>query len=124
MPFIKMIYDKIEKIWGKGFIIVKSIKETKNVASYVCKYMTKSKADERLCGQKSYFTSNGLKKPMEYKDEIRIQNILKLIPESAKPYKFNIKNSFCGKILYRRYDLTDYKNEKEILYDFLELRLL
>lgn len=40
MPFMENIYDKIEDIWGKGFIIIRAINNIQNIASYVCKYMT------------------------------------------------------------------------------------
>lgn len=124
MPFIEMIYDKIEKIWGKGFIIVKSIEEPRSLASYLCKYMTKNGADERLCGHKSYFTSKELKKPIELLDEFRIQNLKDEVLESVKFREDQFKNEFCGEVNYQRYDLEDYKKEKEMLHNFLEIRML
>lgn len=115
MPFIEKIYDKIERIWGKGFIIIKAVKDINTVASYVCKYMTKGEVDERLLGQKSYFTSRGLIKPIRILDKEKIKNIIKNIPESIEPYENKFKSEFCKEIKYTRYDLTNHKEEKEIL---------
>ncbi len=123
MPFIEKIYDKIEKIWGKGYIFVKSVKDLNTIASYICKYMTKNEVDERLLGQKSYFTSRGLIKPIEILDEIKIKNIIKNIPESIEPYENKFKSEFCEEIKYKRYDLANYKEEKERLDILLEYDL-
>ena len=119
-----MIYDKMEKIWDQGFIFVISLKETKNVASYICKYMTKNKADKRLCGHKSYFASKGLKKPIVILDKYRIRNLKDDVLESVEFYKGQFKGKFCGNTKYQRYDLSNYKKEKEILHDFLDIRML
>ncbi len=123
MPFMENIYDKIEKIWGKGFMIIKAIKDLNTVASYVCKYMTKSEVDERLLGQKSYFTSKGLIKPVEILDEKQIENIINNIPEFIKPYENKFENEFCEEIKYKRYDFANYKEEKEKLDILLEYNL-
>ena len=124
MPFIEMIYDKIDKIWGNGFIIVKSVEETNSLASYVCKYMTKNKADERLLGQKSYFTSKGLKKPIEMLDRYRIKNFKRDILESVDFREDTFTTEFCGITKYRRYDLANYEKEKESLQYFLKVRMM
>lgn len=123
MPFMENIYDKMRKIWGKGFIIIKAIKDLNTVASYICKYMTKSKVDERLLGQKSYFTSKGLIKPVEILDEKQIENIINNIPESIKPYENKFESEFCEEIKYKRYDFANYKYEKEKLDILLEYNL-
>lgn len=115
MPFIENIYDKMRKIWGKGHIIINAIKDLNTIASYICKYMTKSEVDERLLGQKSYFTSKGLIKPVEILDEKQIENIINNIPESIKPYENKFESEFCEEIKYKRYDFANYKDEKEKL---------
>lgn len=124
MPFMEYVYDKMQSIWGKGYIIIKAIREIQNIASYVCKYMTKAKADDRLCGQKSYFTSRGLKKPIEILDEKRVENIKNIIPESIVPYEKEFKSEFCETIKYKRYDLKDHVRENEIISNLLEYNLI
>lgn len=120
LPFMESIYDKMNKIWGEGFVIVKSIDQVKNIASYMCKYMTKNNDDERLCGEKTYFTSRGLKKPVTTFDWQIIKTILNFIPSYIEPYEKEIENEMCKKILYRRYDLSgneEVKNNLEVLLD-------
>lgn len=119
LPFMKNIYNKMPEIWGEGYIHIHSIKKVKNIASYVCKYMTKAKADERLCGEKAYFTSRGLKKPVATLDWQKVNIILNVIPSSIKSYEREIENEMCKKILYKRYDLTEYKE----LNDSIEILL-
>lgn len=121
LPFMENIYDKMNKIWGEGFIIVKPIDQVKNIASYVCKYMTKSRADERLCREKIYFTSRGLKKPKKTFDEDIIDLILQSIPSSIEPYEREIENEACKKIIYRRYDLAQYKEEQKEIDELLDI---
>jgi len=123
MPFIKNVYDKMRKIWGKGHIIINAIKDLQTVASYICKYMTKSEVDERLLGQKSYFTSKGLLKPVEILDRGKIENIINNIPEFIKPYENKFKSDFCEEIKYKRYDFANHKDEKEKLNILLEYNL-
>ncbi|MFA6896942.1 MAG: hypothetical protein WCQ96_01510 [Patescibacteria group bacterium] len=119
LPYLENIYDKIREIWGEGHIIVKSIKDIKTVASYVCKYMTKGKADERLCGQKSYFSSNGLKKPIEILNDSQITEILNSDLENVEFREDKFVSEFCGETRYRVYNLQDMKaagkNPKEFL---------
>ena len=123
MPFIERIYDKLSHIWGEGFIIINAIKNIDTVASYICKYMTKSEVDERLLGQKSYFTSRGLKKPVKILDKEKIENIIKNIPEAIEPYENKFKSEFCEEIKYKRYDLAKHKEEKERLDILIEYDL-
>ncbi len=120
LPFIENIYNKMNELWGEGHFIIKPIDKVKNIASYVCKYMTKAKADERLCGEKIYFTSRGLKKPITTFDWQKVNIIINFIPSSIKPYEREIENEMCEKILYKRYDLTEYEevnNNIETLLD-------
>ncbi len=123
MPFIERIYDKINRMWAKGHMIVESVRDIDDIASYICKYITKDGVDKRLLGQKAYFTSRGLKKPIESLDEEKNKNIINSIPNFIKPYENEFENEFCGKIKCKRYDLTNYKDEKEKLDILLEYNL-
>ena len=101
----------------------KSVKNINTVSSYICKYMTKGEVDERLLGQKSYFTSKGLIKPVEILDKERIENIIKNIPEAVEPYENKFKSEFCEEIKYKRYDLAKHKEKKERLDILIEYDL-
>lgn len=51
----------ISECWGLGFTKINSIKHVKNLAAYVCKYLTKEEFN--LYNKHSYHISRGLKKP-------------------------------------------------------------
>jgi len=66
----------IAKLWGHGFVDIERVRSARRVGPYVCKYLDKAVHDERLRGQKAYFTSRGLLRPRLYRDEERIDNFL------------------------------------------------
>lgn len=63
LPYTKA--SKLDSIWNQGFIKINAIDKVDNVGAYVCKYMGKEMADERLNGMKCYWGSRGLLKPKE-----------------------------------------------------------
>jgi len=76
LPYIKNAKQVIAKLWGKGFVNVKTIREVRNIGAYVCKYIQKDMMDSRLRGRKAYFCSRGLLKPREIRDPERIAEFL------------------------------------------------
>lgn len=63
----------LERIWSHGFVKITYVKDMNGSAKYISKYMTKHR-DERMKGQKAYFTSRNIKKPQilefEHYDEL------------------------------------------------------
>lgn len=55
-------HSDLERIWGQGFVWLKSIKHVDNVGAYLVKYMVKDSSDTRLMGQKGYLCSQGLQR--------------------------------------------------------------
>jgi hypothetical protein len=84
MRYIKQIYDEIRRVWKHGNVNIKSIRNIKDIARYMVKYMSKNMADGRLAGKKKYFTSRGLLKPKEIYDEKTVLEIVKQLPEACK----------------------------------------
>lgn len=84
MRYVKQIYDEIRRVWTHGNVNIKSIRNIKDIARYMVKYMTKNMADGRLAGKKKYFTSRGLLKPKEIYDEKTVLEIVKQLPETCK----------------------------------------
>jgi len=78
LPFIHML--KFEKIWSYGTTNINGIRKVKDVASYVCKYLTKETLDNRLVGEKVYFTSRGLKRSEVSFDNFEIAERLNNYP--------------------------------------------
>lgn len=120
LPFIKNIYDKINKLWGHGFVIQRRINKVKNLAAYLTKYITKQAKDNRLYDEKCYFASKGLRKPRTIHNKSIVDFVSEFIPEKIKPYEKIIPSDHCGKIVYRRYDLTDHQELKNTLLAFIK----
>ena len=116
LPFIRRIYDKVNELWKHGWVIQKKISKVKNLAAYLGKYITKQANDKRLYDEKCYFASKGLQKPKTYHNQGYVDFASESIPENIKPYEKIIQSDHCGKIIYRRYDLT---NHQKLKYDLL-----
>lgn len=91
LPFIKDLKKRLSDIWGQGFIKVKAVKNIKNISAYVLKYITKEFMDKRLIGQKVFFSSRGLIRPVVYRDS----NIIKKVglSQNLKELSTYIDNS-------------------------------
>lgn len=99
---------ELSDIWSNGHIKINKIDNVDNVGAYVCKYMTKTD-DERLEGEKMYFTSRSLSKPEEIKnsnkmDSQRIENLVGALPLSALTYENTFENEFHT-THYKQYNL-------------------
>lgn len=106
LPYIEA--NELAFIWENGFIKVNAIDDVDNVGAYVTKYMTKQDynnlKEDRLAGEKSYFTSRGLIKPDEIVDEKEIDQVLADLSQ-YKVYETNFYNDYCGNIRYEQYNL-------------------
>jgi hypothetical protein len=120
LPFIKKIYDRINELWGHGFVIQRKINRVKNLGAYLGKYITKQADDNRLYDEKCYFASKGLKKPRTIHNQSIVDFVSEFIPEKIKPYEKTIPSDHCGNIKYRRYDLTDHQELKKTLLAFIK----
>jgi hypothetical protein len=120
LPFIPKMYDKMEALWGNGFVISKKIDKVQHLSSYVCKYMGKELNDERLYGQKCYFASMNLKKPRTIYNESAVRFVAEFMPEEIKPYEKIIQRDHCGIIAYRRYDMSKHEEIKKTLLDLIK----
>lgn len=74
MPFVPV--KKFEKIWAMGYTNIKVITKVKNLSAYVCKYLTKETLDNRLVGQKVFFCSRYLQRPIEDREKLNFEEIL------------------------------------------------
>ena len=115
----------IGKIWNvgcKGSVHIEKIDDMHDVGSYVCKYMTKSSDDPRLCGQKAYFTSKNLEKPKTVL-YFMLVNVLRntFFGDKEKTFESNFENKYCGKGTYTLYNLTHDQELKKQALAFLRL---
>ena len=103
LPYIKN--KVLADIWGNGHVKINKIDNVDNVGAYVCKYMTKDGDDERLHGQKMYFSSRGLKKPLEIKKEEEVSNLAVALPPSALTFE-KVFQSEYNCVHYRQYNIN------------------
>jgi len=104
LPYIPA--DLVRQIWGHGFVKLNVIDNVDNVGAYVCKYMGKNIDDDRLKGQKSYFTSRGLYKPVERVLQEKEIDQLRAGLSRFKVYEANFRNDYTGNIRYEQYNLN------------------
>lgn len=99
------------KIWGQGSFNCKRIDRVTNVGAYMVKYMSKNADDERLHGQKMYFNSRGLKKPIDIKlkEPVPITDFFEQLKDKDPCYKTNYDVVFDGEctntVAYSQYVL-------------------
>lgn len=91
-----------QSFWTYGFIQLKSVKHVKNISYYVSKYLTVETGDSRLAGQKAYFSSRGLNRPIVYKNPDTIANILQNATMYLVQEKF-VNSPLYGVIHYHYY---------------------
>ena len=108
LPYIQN--NKLREIWGNGYVKINRIDNVDNVGAYVCKYMTKTD-DDRLLGQKMYFTSRGLKKSVEIKEDERVDSLVASLPSNTCVYEAVFKNEY-NSISYKQYNLSTLLNQK------------
>jgi len=103
LPYLPV--SRIARIWRHGFVKINVIKDVDNVGAYMSKYMGKDVMDERLIGEKCYFSSRGLHKPKEKaltKEEI---DQLAAGLSGKEVYKVEYQNEYTGKTVYTQYNL-------------------
>lgn len=101
LPYVKN--KDLAAIWGNGYVKINRIDNVDNVGAYVCKYMTKTD-DDRLLGQKMYFASRGLEKPVEIKEKARVETLASALPASALVYSNTFENTH-NSVSYKQYNI-------------------
>jgi len=72
LKFRKGIKQIFRNLWGNGFIKFKSAKKIQGIDElglYLAKYLQKDILDNRLLGEKAFFTSRNLTRPIVYRRE-------------------------------------------------------
>lgn len=113
LPFIDRYYDLFADVWRNGYIFIEKIKESRRVAHYITKYITKED-DERLRGEKSFFCSRGLKKPIVLNNHEMAQQALNLIHQKPE-FQIQFENEHTGKTLYRAFNISNQEELKKLI---------
>ena len=77
--------------------------------------MSKHFEDDRLDGRKRYFSSRGLLKPIEIKEQATAQKILRHIPKSYIKKEKDFVSKYQGKVGYTQFML----DKKETIFDIV-----
>lgn len=109
LPFISA--KMLQEIWQNGFVKINKIDDVDNVGAYITKYMSKDNEDERLVGNRCYFTSQGLQEPTTIEEngvENTIAHLLLAgdIELQKEPYKSTFYNEQLGNIEYTQLTLV------------------
>ena len=110
LPYIKQ--SKLMEIWGNGGVNIKKIDKVDNVGAYMCKYMTKDNKD--LVGQKCYFGSRGLYKPIVIKDKKLVESVRGSLQANKMVYQNIFENEF-NKTLYSQYNMIREQSEEKVV---------
>ena len=110
MPYIKA--NDIANVWGNGFIKINRIDDVGNVGAYVAEYLGqvekgqgKNIEDDRLRGQKTYFSSRGLFRPVEITDKKIVETVAAALLNENLTYSATFENEHLGNITYKQYNL-------------------
>jgi len=85
LPFKFGMKETIRNTWGQGFIKFKSasrLRKIDELGLYLSKYLQKEIMDMRLRGEKAYFCSKNLTRPIVYRDETTCSQLLSTIDEN------------------------------------------
>lgn len=108
IPFTRV--DKIAEAWGNGFVRINKIDEVDNVGAYIGEYLggaEEGQARPEFNGQKSYFSSRGLFKPVEILDKKIVESVAAALPSEKLTYSYEHANEHLGAISYKQYNLKD-----------------
>jgi len=127
LPYMRNIYDRMRKIWGRGIFNVNGKhkgsfkskskhKGVEKILGYYCKYITDNHYDKRLFKKKKFFASRNLLKPIKIVGEAKVREIRAELPtDSLEWQKEDIPVPYLQSFSYYRYNLAKYPElEKEI----------
>lgn len=116
-PFIDYVYKKLNDVWGEGrihFATIKRNDDVSKVVSYISKYISKQNKDGRFWGQKRYFSSRNLEKPIIITDDVAV-HMIKLRIKKYKKYSRSIIIPFAGAGWYYVYKLDKHIDELTLI---------
>lgn len=109
-PYVKN--KDLNSIWGNGYVKINKINHVDNVGAYITKYMTKDSNDNRLLGEKMWFSSNGLDEPKVIKDKKNIENVQNSL-YWFQTYGNTFENEY-NSITYTQYNINENSNQFRI----------
>ncbi len=114
--------DLLADTWAHGFVRINQIAHINNIGSYIAKYIGKDMNDHRLAGQKHYFTSRGLKRPIFIKDPATYAGLHEHVADLPITYASEFDSDMHGHVRYSLIDLSEYSLEKQKVLESLKLQ--
>jgi len=113
LPFIFGIKDTFSSLWGKGFVKLNAIKQVRRIELYVSKYLQKGVIDNRLAGEKCYFSSRGLNRPIVF----RCPQVELLLKQQGVKIKLGYEQVYespqLGSTVYKEYILDNFLKKND-----------
>lgn len=105
MPYTRGLKARLAGAWGHGFVHVKGIAHVRNVPAYMTKYLQKDLVDSRLDGNKAYFGSRNLLRPIEIRSEAEVASFCEA-SIMAKRLERVYTSAHFGQITYQQGELV------------------
>jgi hypothetical protein len=103
LPFIEM--KRLTKLWGHGYVWIERIEDSKNIRSYLTKYLTKDLFAENMSGKKKFFRSKTLRQPKEHLGEMAELFGQTYLSKQCPVFESEYVSEWAGKIKYQAYKL-------------------
>ena len=103
LPFIDV--DDLQKIWKYGFVKVNAVNDIEDLSLYILKYLEKTIEDGSYIpkGQKFYFTSRNLKRPVElFLDEEEFMRYMEEHEDKQIIYADEFEDTYVGDYQYMK----------------------
>lgn len=105
LPYIQGAYEKLVRLWPHGFLQFKAIRDESEVGWYMAKYMYKSMRDKRMRGQKRYFSSRNVLRPVVIYDIGTIARFMSEV-DSSPIYQSTFQIKGGGECRYQIFDIS------------------
>ena len=114
LPYIPKYIDLFNETWGQGYLWIEKIDNERYAANYITKYMTKED-NNRLWGEKSYFCSRNLFRPVVVRESTLCERVKWLLRSFNPTYQNSFYNEHTGHTKYFCYDIKNNPNLKDLI---------
>lgn len=100
----EMAHDKLQKIWGQGFVMINRVKHVNNLGMYISKYVGKDLFDIRYYGMRKILSSRNLEQPIIITVFQEIREFMLTAIGNIKPvFEKVYRSDWLGQIHYRMF---------------------
>lgn len=103
LPYINS--QVLSTLWDKGSVNIQGIRQVGNVGEYITCHLGNDPYDTRLYGQRLYFTSRNLKKPVTHRGD-KAAEIAQGVKTNKEVAAWNFQNPYQGQVNYLEFHLN------------------